>query len=125
MSNIYCGIKPVPKGKELGTAEQCIKANQTRYWGVKPLDAQLLNEKNSKKPNLIQEQLKLRKYYDDAKVLMKEYKNLKIIADSEKVSNSERKKAETRMNKLLQKKEVLKKNIEKQSKYVKQLESAK
>ena len=50
MSNIYCGIDKVPKGKVRGTAEQCLKCGQVRYWGRKKIDKELLkgNTKEAK-----------------------------------------------------------------------------
>ena len=33
MSNIYCDIDKVPKGKVRGTYEQCLKSGQVTYWG--------------------------------------------------------------------------------------------
>jgi len=31
----YCGVGTVPVGSERGTAEQCMKSNQIRYYGIK------------------------------------------------------------------------------------------
>ena len=31
----YCGIGKVPAGKKRGTAEECLKKNQVRYYGIK------------------------------------------------------------------------------------------
>ena len=32
-SNIYCGVKAVPKNKHLGTEKECIDARQVRHYG--------------------------------------------------------------------------------------------
>lgn len=45
MSNIYCGIKNVPKGKKLGTLQQCLNNQQVRYYGIKKIKPADLNLK--------------------------------------------------------------------------------
>ena len=35
---IYCGINNIPVGKRRGTAEECFKANQIRWWGIRGND---------------------------------------------------------------------------------------
>jgi len=42
-SNIYCGIND-PKGKKIGTEDQCINANQIRLYGKNKVDEDKLKE---------------------------------------------------------------------------------
>ncbi|AYV84102.1 MAG: hypothetical protein Hyperionvirus17_22 [Hyperionvirus sp.] len=53
MSDIFCGIKKVPKGSRLGSMKECAEKKQVRYYGVKKIDAKLLEvAKGTKKdPN--------------------------------------------------------------------------
>lgn len=41
MSNIYCGIDKIPKGKKIGSMKQCAEKNQIRYWGLNKVDKTL------------------------------------------------------------------------------------
>ena len=47
----YCGTKKVPKGKYQGSAVDCKKQNQIRYWGINQVNKKLLKsfEKDEKK----------------------------------------------------------------------------
>ena len=47
----YCGTKKVPKGKYQGSAVDCKKQNQIRYWGINQVNKKLLEsfEKDEKK----------------------------------------------------------------------------
>ena len=45
VDKIYCGINPVPKGSQRGTAKQCYNRNQIRYYGTHIIDKNLLKEK--------------------------------------------------------------------------------
>ena len=38
MSKPYCGIHKVPKGRERGTSEYCIKSGQARYYGINSVE---------------------------------------------------------------------------------------
>jgi len=64
MSDIYCGIKPVPKNKTLGSMKQCANAQQVRYYGIKKVDKKLLETKKTKSKNdrmtIIKEMSKLK-----------------------------------------------------------------
>ena len=41
MSKPYCGVRKVPKGRVLGTAEQCINSGQARYYGIMSVENQI------------------------------------------------------------------------------------
>jgi len=45
MSKVYCGTEKLPKGKKLGTMEECVKAGQVRRFGLFSVDPMLLAAK--------------------------------------------------------------------------------
>jgi hypothetical protein len=49
MTDIYCGVKNVPKGKKRGTMKQCASKGEVRYYGLKRIDPKLLEHAQSKK----------------------------------------------------------------------------
>ena len=49
MSKIFCGIKQPPKNSRLGTMKECAEAKQVRQYGVKKIDARLLEVALGKK----------------------------------------------------------------------------
>ena len=49
VDNIFCGAGKVPSGKKRGTMKECVEKNQFRYWGVKTIDARLLDQTKAKK----------------------------------------------------------------------------
>lgn len=117
----YCGIGPVPKGKERGTAEYCAASKQIRYYGKKKVDPALLVVKK-KGTDIIKEQLKLRALQDKGKILINNIKIEKIIIDNDKSKKSQVRGAEKRLEELLVKRDKLVKNIKKQTKIVDLLE---
>lgn len=52
MSNIYCGIKKLPKNKILGTEQQCAKKGQIRKYGEISVDPSVFLDKPKKKLNV-------------------------------------------------------------------------
>lgn len=42
MSKVYCGALKVPKGSKEGTVRQCIRMQQVRLYGLKPVEKPLL-----------------------------------------------------------------------------------
>jgi hypothetical protein len=115
---MYCGIKAVPKGKIRGTPEYCAKNKQVRFYGIKHIDKNLLEEVSKKAPNVIKEQLKLKKAEDNGKILIKKYKNLMVVIDDKNIKSSQRKKAKAAIAKLLIKRDIILNNINKQKKIV-------
>lgn len=49
MSNIYCGVDKIPKGKKLGTMKECAELGQIRYYGKKKIDPRTLESVKNKK----------------------------------------------------------------------------
>ncbi len=98
MSNQYCGIHDVPKGKVRGSAQHCLKCNQARYYGIEEIDPMLLKKITlAKKYNLNAERIKLRNIRSNGEALLKEIKRMRIIMDNENVTDSEYKKAKKRL----------------------------
>ncbi|ANB50765.1 hypothetical protein [Powai lake megavirus] len=120
--DMYCGIGKIPKGKIRGTPEYCIEANQVRYYGLKKIDSNLLSMSKGRKTDLVKQQLKLKRIEDDAKILIKEVKNIKLIINDDLARESSRKKARKRMDELLIKRDNLVKRLKKQREFVKQIE---
>jgi len=124
VEGIYCGPGKIPKGKKLGTAKQCIKNKQLRYWGVKEVDPELLEGINDEltaekqKNMIIKEQLKLKKLEDNAKILINDYKKLKIKLDNAINDGKKHKSLDSMINKIIQRKDRLVKNIKKQRQIV-------
>lgn len=120
--DMYCGIGKIPSGKIRGTPEHCVQTNQIRYYGLELIDEDLLKEAKGKTSSLIKEQLKLKKIEDDAKILIKEVKNLKIILDDDDSKPAHQKKAQKKMDELMVKKETLIKKLKKQKVVVEAIE---
>ncbi len=45
MTRVYCGIREIPKGCRLGTAKECAKKRQIRYYGLRKIDPELIKLK--------------------------------------------------------------------------------
>jgi hypothetical protein len=113
-NNMYCGIGPIPKGKIRATPEYCVQTNQVRYYGLKLIDKDLLKQAKGKTTSLIKEQLKLKKIEDNAKILVKDVRNLKVILEDELSKPSQQKKAQKKMDELLVKRDRLVKQLKAQ-----------
>lgn len=120
---MYCGINVVPPGKTLGTPEYCVQTNQVRYYGLELIDEDLLNQAKGTSSNLIKEQLKLKKIEDDAKILINEVKNIKIILEKN-TKPIQQKKAQKRMDELLISRDKLIKKLKSQKQIVEAIEDA-
>lgn len=116
--NIYCGIAKPTSGKELGTAEECVAANQVRYYGIVKIDKSILRDGKTKKKNMVHEQLKLRKLYDDAKILVNDYGKQNLIIEAETATKAEVRAAKNRIKKLVEQKDKLQARIKRQKKVV-------
>lgn len=121
-ANYYCGIGPVPKGKVRAPVEYCIQNNQVRYYGLVAIDPELLKTAKGKTSSLIKEQLKLKKIEIDAKMLIKEVKNLKVITDDDRMTESKQRKAKKRIKELLSKRDKIVKRLKDQQRLVESLE---
>lgn len=120
----YCGIGSVPKGSKRGSAKYCIDINQVRYYGIEQISPSLILKvkKQSKKIDPLTEKIKLKSLQTDAKVLLNEVANLKLLLDLEKISATEKKAARKKLDTLLGKKEGLIKSLTNQKKIVEQIE---
>lgn len=121
----YCGVGPVPRGKVRGTPEYCVQTNQVRYYGLVKIDKDLLKTAKGETTDLIKEQLKLKKLEDDARVLIRDAKNLNLIIEDDTIKKSKRKQAREKMKKLMEKREKLIKSIKSQRDYVNELKEEK
>lgn len=109
-SNIYCGIKNTPKGKQRGTAEECYNADQVRYYGLEKIDPTKFTKKKKKTVSL-EELLIQQKYLDfEAKGLVKKVKSLRSYVElgepAQKIS------AQKKIDKLLKRRPALLKEME-------------
>lgn len=117
-NNMFCGLGPVPKGKVRGTPEYCLQNRQVRYYGKVAIDPKILTTVTGKTLNLTKEKIKLKKIGDDAKFLIKEVKNIKVILDDRRSSPSEIKRAKKKMDALLLKRDKLVNRLKAQKKIV-------
>lgn len=136
MSDIYCGIGKVPKGKKRGTGKQCLKAKQVRFYGVEALKPELLEPKPKGKKAIdtlsevelnnlhTAEALKLRGLQDKAKLLIRTFNNVKLQRDLAIEHNKPR--TENKFNKeiavLMERRDKLVKKLEAQKKVVSNIE---
>ena len=120
----YCGIGPVPRGKERGTMEYCIRTNQVRYWGVKAIPAGKLDEikGNNSTGDLTKELIKSRKFEHDAKLLLKELANVNAILSQDGLKEKKKVSLQKKKKELIDKGKELKKKMLKQRKVVENLE---
>lgn len=118
---IYCGIGRVPKNNRLGTAEECALKRQIRYYGLQKVN---LNDiaKGKTRLDKQKEQLKLKKLEDDARYLIKQVNNVKVIIDSDKATARQKKAANKKLDGYYLKRDKLLKDIKKQSKIIKDME---
>ncbi len=112
----YCGAKKIPKGKKRGSPKYCAQTNQVRYYGVEKINKKYLDIK--KVPDMQKEEIKLRKLYEDAKILIKEFSLVKKIIDENLGRPTKIKQAEKRRVELLKKRDNLKKRLANQTKVV-------
>jgi len=120
---MFCGVGDPPKGRERGTPEFCVQTNQVRYYGLVPIDKRLLITAKGKTSSLIKEQLKLRRLEDDAKLLVNNVKNVKLILSNDNAKPSKIKAAENKLKQLFLKRDKLVAQLSKQKTVVKNLES--
>ena len=116
--NMYCGSGKIPKGKILGTPEYCVQTNQIRYYGIEKIDKDLLKSAKGRTTDLTKEQLKLKRLEDDAQILIKNVKKLKIILEDDNSKPSQLKAAQKRMDEIIVQKDKLIKKLKTQKKIV-------
>ena len=122
----YCGKGPVPKGKTRGTAKECLRKNQVRFYGVEKIpEKYLLDPKKSLSIN--KEKIKLANLNTQGKKLVKDVKYYKYLIEREEkpVKASERKIYQKKVDALYKKRDKLVIKIKNQQKVIEALEKDK
>lgn len=119
---MYCGALNVPKGRRRGTAAECAAKRQVRYYGIEKLDPSLLKKlvQLDTVTQIEKEQLKLSKLDFKAKKLLDNIKITKLIMEKN-ITDKERKKYNTRLNKYLKERDILVPKFNKQRDLVRSL----
>ena len=92
----YCGAGDLPRGKTRAPLDYCIQHNQVRYYGLVAIDKKLLTEMKTGVGSLTKEKIKLQGLSSDAKLLMGEFKGLKLVLKNPNIKSSDKKKAQKR-----------------------------
>lgn len=88
---VFCGYRPLRKGEHRGTAKECLKQNQVRYYGIEQIDPVLITAKKGK--SLEQLQVKLASIHIVLSKLLKDYNKEKNEKKKEKLKISLAKKS--------------------------------
>ena len=96
----YCGARKVPKNRVRGTADQCIRSGQARYYGVMSVENEI-NRILAEKRNLANEKAKIKrqeakKKVDDAN---KKIKQANVAVKDGNKAKQESKKADNEAKK--------------------------
>lgn len=121
----YCGISKTPKGKRIGTYDECKKANQIRRYGyelpplIDTLEYYGLFDKIKKDEvsDLMKEQMKLKLLEFKAKKLISDIKKNTLILEKKPTKTVQKK-----YDDLLKQRDKLLKQLTKQIKIVRSLE---
>lgn len=119
-SKFFCGYGPVPRGKERGTPEQCVAANQIRYYGFVKIDPRLME--TMKTSDLVKEQMALKKLEGDGQLIIKNHKRIKMLLSIHEPGTKKHKAAEKQLDDLLKKRDKLLVKIRTQKKVVENAE---
>ena len=91
--NIYCGAGPLPKGKQRGKGEECVKSKQYRYYGIVALTNEELNKGkiNTEKEFIQMKELEaslrgMMKRFEREKASFMNKKNKENLSSDEKAS---------------------------------------
>lgn len=96
MTDVYCGIKNVPKGRRRGTMKECLEKGQVSYYGLNKIDKKVLEHIESKKGKnkgigeLVNERVKVKAQIQKMTTLFKKEedkekkKKMKAIIDSKR-----------------------------------------
>lgn len=117
----YCGIGKIPKGKKRGTVEQCIKANQIRYYGLEKIKLDDINKTKKKKLDYDAEVIKRTNLLTQAKNLLEKIKTAKAIIAIEDIPAKKRKQAKDDLAYYFIKRDTIIKKLKQQDKIVKDL----
>lgn len=120
--NYYCGAGELPRGKVRAPLEYCIATNQIRYYGLVAIDPKLIDRAKKGVGSINKEKVKFQGLIADAKMLVAEFKRVKLQLDHPDTTDKERKKLLKKKEELLAKRDVLKKKQEKQREIISRLE---
>ena len=118
---MYCGIKKVPSGKARGTPRYCAETKQVRYYGVEPIDPEILKITRIGRELLQHEALRLRKMENTARALIQQFDTIKYMLERKTVADRERKKYKRMLEALGAKKKRLAERLRKQQAKVKEI----
>lgn len=113
-----CGLKEPRNGEKRGSAEYCFDKKQIRYYGLVPVDPEILIKK-PKKRTVLDEQLALKKLQDEAVVIINKAKHFKMIIKEKSFTDKQKEKAKRDLDRLVEKSEDLQKRLAKQKKILK------
>lgn len=122
--NVYYGARPVPPGKRRGTLQEALNANQIRYYGAVAIPKEQLNKpvkKKKKEKDLVTEQLKLRRYQQEIKILIQEAQTINVTRRDPNASAKKKAAANKKMANIKKRKEAALARIAKQRAIVEKL----
>ena len=120
----YCGMNKPTKKKRRATAEYCLDKNQVRHYGVVAVPASLILKKAEKKLDLVTEQLKYRAMIDKRTIMLKNYRNAKVIAENDNEKPSKRATAKKEMAELRKRNVAVRARMAKQYDLIMKMEKA-
>lgn len=120
----YCGMNKPTKKKKRATAEYCMDKNQVRHYGVVAVPASLVLKKAEKKMDLVTEQLKYRAMIDKRTIMLKNYRNAKVIAENDNEKPSKRATARKEMTELRKRNVTVRARMAKQYELIIKMEKA-
>lgn len=116
---IYCGMKKVPpKGARFGTAEECLKKNQVKLYGIKKINPKLVDEyiKNKEsKPRTVKNITKMSPEEEKRRDMRNEYLMLrgkekriqKYLLENKEISKEDKDKLEKKLDEIQNKLKIL------------------
>jgi len=120
--NYYCGAGELPRGKIRAPVDYCIERNQVRYYGLIAIDPALIERTKRGVGSLNKEKVKLQGLISDAKLLVAEFKGVKLSLEHKDLSESARKKLLKKKEELLVRRDKLKKKQTDQREIIARLE---
>jgi hypothetical protein len=120
----YCGIGKVPKGYRRGSVKDCYEKKQLRYYGLIKYDPEYIRDLQIEEGDLLQkEQIKLHKIHGDIiKLTKRDWPRNQRNLKRDDLTKAKRKQYEKEKEKLLKRRDNLKKRFLAQDKRVKALE---
>lgn len=96
MTDIFCGANKIPKNKRRGTAKECYRANQVRFYGIEAVPASVLAKDKRKVPikkQLTDAELKLQKLVSKAQGIQRNARTQIAIIKSPSASDRDKRRA--------------------------------